>query len=172
MTWLNAKTFLTLASAGILLTANGCSTGDESGLCKPAKNSGMTAATSDISGDPWTLEITPKDGIIQKCASTSETGTLRVFAVIKDSQKIAKGGLAINAAVGEISGGILKLASQDTNTDSCGTASFDISWKCPDSAGDERAGSILIWSGALSNSATITINHFVPVTGTTGLVDP
>jgi uncharacterized protein YceK len=165
------KVLVTLACTTVLVVTSGCGTATEDGLCKPASNSAMVAATTDTNGKPWSIAVGGADvanaggqnSYEIKCAGASEQGSLRVTAVIKDSLNIPKAGLVVAANLGGISS-VFDLTAADTNTDSCGTARFDIDWKCPDTQGDTREGALVVSSGALSGSLKISITHFLPVT--------
>jgi hypothetical protein len=162
------KSLFTLAGSVFLMVASGCSTAED-GLCKPTGNTGMVAATTDINGKTWSIAIGSSDvasGGGQntydlKCAGASEQGSLKVTAVIRDSLNIPKAGLVVAANLGGISS-VFDLTAADANTDSCGTARFDISWKCPDTAGETREGTLVVSSGALSGSLKISIEHTQP----------
>jgi hypothetical protein len=154
-----SKILLSLASAGVIFAANGCGTGTEDGLCKPTSSSGVVAATADTNGKPWTIKTSPEGSYTQNCASPTDTGTLRVVAVIRDSLETPKAGLVINGSFGNISDNALALTAADANTDSCGTAMFDIQWKCPTQPGTTRGANLVINSGALSASIMIDVTH-------------
>jgi hypothetical protein len=169
------KALVAIASGALLIAANGCSTATDNGLCKPAESTGMVAATTDPNGEPWSLIVgSTNAGSSEgdaataatyelKCTNSAEQGSLRVESVITDSLKVPKAGLVVAANLGGISG-VLDLTAADKNTDSCGTARFDIDWKCPADKGEIRESTLVVSSGALSGSLKITVEHSDPAT--------
>lgn len=152
------RVLLACTSAAIFIGISGCGTGTSSGTCKPARNSGYVAATTDADGSPWKMEIYPAD-VSQPCKKGT-SGTTIFTAVIKDSLKIPKGGLSISGTVGT---GDMTLTSASTNTDSCGTAQFEVSWTCPSDASLPESGTnLVVSSGALTTSTKFSVVLTVP----------
>ncbi len=156
------KSLLTLTTGTLIASLGGCGTGTSEGYCKPAKNSGYVAATEDIDGKAWTLSITPETQKIT-CYTAGDKGTVRLFATIKDSMGIAKGGLSI--AVDAPKSAAFTLSSNDPNTDSCGTAMAEFTWACPSISGEQVGGTVVFFSGALRGQAELTISRYVPASG-------
>jgi hypothetical protein len=149
------------ASGSLLLFFSGCGTATSDAYCKKADPSGYVAGETDIDGKAWEINM-PKDFTI-KCAGDGEGGTVKLSATIRDSQKIPKAGLAINASVGGASGSVsLNTKDSETTTDRCGMVFFYVDWTCPTNAGEQRAATIWVHSGSLSGSSIMTIDHYVP----------
>lgn len=152
-----------ISSGCIVIFMSGCGTGTQEGFCKGASNSGYVAATTDINGDPWKLEVSPETSTIS-CSEPGGTGTVSLVAVIQDSMKVPKAGLVISTAAPESEKYGLKLAEAMPNTDSCGTARFTFQWTCPPSPGLKAGGTVVIYSGALRGQATVTVEYYKPPT--------
>ena len=156
-----------LAVSGIAVfhLVNGCGSAatDEIGRCKSVKEAKYVAAATDTDGKKWTYDLLPSS-INVRCNSSSESGSLSITGIIRDSLGAAKAGLVVRPQLsGESKSLSVDKDFSDINTDACGVASFTLKWVCP-SSNKEVTGTFISVSGPLtSNAIAVTIANLVIV---------